>query len=362
MIWRVLTEAGYKAGLTATANIRIGQREWINDSKMTMPGRLRLQRLLHQMVAAGCQYAVIETSSEGIKQYRHWGIRYQVAVLTNLSEEHIEAHGSYENYKAAKGEFFKKLTGQAISILNVDDEAAEYFKTLPARQYIYYSLNKPSDLQAVNIEELAKGFSFEVKGHRFKLSLLGKFNISNAMAAIAVAKSQDINWQDISQAIGDIKYLPGRMEEIKSPLGFEVIVDYAHTPDSLQAVYETLRPRAKKLIAVLGAAGGGRDKAKRAKLGRLAGQYADIIIITNEDPYDEDPQEIIDQVWQGLVGFNKEKYKIIDRRQAIRQAIVSAQAGDIVVITGKGSEQCIVTDRGKIKWDDRLVAKEIIND
>jgi len=358
MTWQVLTVGGYKVGLTSTANIRIGNKEWINDSKMTMPGRFKLQRLLRQMVSAGCQYAVIETSSEGIKQYRHLGIHYQVAVFTNLTPEHIEAHGGFANYKKAKGELFKKLKGQKISILNIDDEHVDFYKSFPVRQHIYYSLHKESDLKPTNVVVTSQGFTFEVKGRRFNLLLPGEFNLANAMAAIAVGKSQRLNWQVIVDGIRQFKYMPGRMEEIKSPQGFSVIVDYAHTPESLTAVYQTLKPKAKRLIAVLGSCGGGRDRAKRPILGKLAGQWADVVIITNEDPYDEDPEVIIDDVWQGLQDHGMEKYRISDRREAITKAISLAQAGDIVIITGKGSEQCIMTATGKVAWDDRRVVKE----
>lgn len=361
MIWQVLTAGGYKVGMTSTANIRVVDKEWINDSKMTMPGRFKLQRLLRRMVRAGCQYAVVETSSEGIKQYRHWGIRYQVGVFTNLTPEHIEAHGSFANYKKTKGELFKKLRGQKISILNVDDEHVDFYKSFSVREQIYYSLHKESDLKPDNVVATSQGFNFEVKGRRFNLSLLGEFNLVNAMAAIAVGKSQKLNWQIIVDAIHRFRYMPGRMEEIKSQKGFSVIVDYAHTPESLVAVYQTIKPRARRLIAVLGSCGGGRDKAKRPILGKLAGKWADVVIVTNEDPYDEDPEVIIDEVWQGLKDNNIQKYRILDRGQAIAKAISLAQAGDIVIITGKGSEQWLVTAKGKIAWDDRQKVKEIIN-
>ncbi len=360
MIWQVLTEAGHKVGMTTTANIRIGDKEWINDSKMTMQGRLRLQRLLRQMVKAGCRYAVIETSSEGILQWRHFGIKYQVAVFTNLSPEHLERHGSFANYRAAKGKLFKQLSGLAISVINNDDENADYFKSFPAKTKVYYGIDTPADFQAVNLQEDERGSTFEVKGRIFHLPLWGRFNVYNALAAISVGRSLQVEWSIISKALSKFNYVPGRMERILSPEGFLVVVDYAHTPESLELVYQTLRPRAKRLIAIIGAAGGGRDKNKRIRLGQIAGNYADIVIVTDEDPYDEDPVEIIDVVFSGVGDKPQQKMKILSREEAIKKALQLAQAGDIVVITGKGSEQAIMTKTGKIPWDDREVVKKYL--
>jgi len=362
MIWQILTQAGNKVGLVTTANFRIGDQAWINDTKMTMPGRLRLQKLLRQMVSQGCRYAVIETSSEGIKQYRHWGVRYQIGVFTNLSPEHIESHGSFANYRKAKAELFRGLTGLRISILNKDDENFSFYKAIPARQYIYYALQTETDYFPVNLKETENGYQFEVKGHMMQTSLPGLFNVYNAMAALATAKALHINWADISQALQNFNYMPGRMEKIISPRDFVVYVDYAHTPESLEAVYTALRPKAKRLLAVLGSCGGGRDKAKRPLLGEIAARYAQVVILTNEDPYDEDPEKIVDEIFQGTVGFpSVEIYKIIDRRQAINQALQLALPGDVVVITGKGSEQAIITRQGKQPWDDRVVVKETMS-
>jgi UDP-N-acetylmuramoyl-L-alanyl-D-glutamate--2,6-diaminopimelate ligase len=360
MIWQILTTAGYRVGLTTTANVKIDRQEWTNNSKMTMPGRFQLQRLLRRMVRAGCQYAVIETSSEGIKQFRHIGIFYQIAVFTNLTPEHIETHGNFENYRGAKSRLFYRLRGKQISILNHDDSNFSFFKSIPARQYIYYGLNAGADLQAVDCQELTNGWKFTVKGHLFHVPLLGKFNVMNALAAIAVGKAINIKWQDMIQALERFSFMPGRMEEIVSPRGFSIFVDYAHTPESLELVYQTLKPRARRLIAVLGSCGGGRDRAKRPILGRLAGTYADVVIITNEDPYDEDPQKIIDEVWSGLQVSPVEKYQIFDRGEAIHKAIQIALPGDVVVITGKGSEQAIVTSSGMVPWDDREKVRNFI--
>jgi len=358
MIWQVLTQAGYKVGMTTTANIRIGDKEWINDTKMTMQGRLRLQRLIRDMVKAGCKYAIIETSSEGILQHRHIGIKYQIAVFTNLSPEHLDRHGSFANYKQAKGKLFKNISGQNIIIANQDDKNVDYFLSFPAFRHITYGFSSRADIRAESIQTKPEGNYFIVANHPFYVPLLGEFNIYNALAAIALGRSQNIDWLLLQNALKSFSKMPGRMEEIKSRQGFSIFVDYAHTPESLEMVYQTLRPQAQRLIAVLGSCGGGRDKAKRPRLGELAGKYADIAVITNEDPYDEDPEKIINEVYQGLSGSKVEEYKISDREQAIKKALQLAQPGDIVIITGKGSEQCIVTKKGNLTWDDRKVVKK----
>ncbi len=360
MIWKVLNDNGFQTGMTTTANFRIGDKEWINDTKMTMQGRMRLQKLLRQMVRAGCTHAVIETSSEGIKQFRHWGIDYDMAVFTNLTPEHIESHGSFENYKIAKAELFKKLQGRGTIIVNIDDEYGGFYNNYPADKHITYSINNSSDIQASDIQIKPNGSYFIVNNIPFYLPLRGDFNIYNTLAAIAVARSFGIAWEEIVKSIADFSYMPGRMEEIRSGKGFSVFVDYAHTAESLEKVYKALKPKNGRLITVLGSCGGGRDKAKRPILGVLAGQYADIAFITDEDPYDEDPQSIIDEVWAGLSAYDIEKYKILNRAEAIKKAINTAQAGDVVVITGKGSEQCLVTNKGKISWDDRKIVKKYI--
>ena len=281
-----------------------------------------------------------------------------MAVFTNLSPEHLERHGGFENYRKAKGKLFQKLSGQSIIIANNDDKHVNYFLSFPAYQHITYAINNQADIKAEGTLSNGKGSFFLVKGQAFQLPLLGDFNIYNALAAVAVGRSQNIEYDIIKKALAGFKVMPGRMEQIRSSKGFSVFIDYAHTVDSLEKVYKNLKPLSKRLIAVLGAAGGGRDKTKRPKLGKLASQYADIAIVTNEDPYDEDPEKIINEVWQGLPDAGIEKYRIMDRGEAIKKALNLAQKGDIVVITGKGSEQCIVTRKGKLKWDDRDIVKQ----
>jgi UDP-N-acetylmuramoyl-L-alanyl-D-glutamate--2,6-diaminopimelate ligase len=390
IIAKILEEAGYKAGLTTTANFKIGEREWVNETKQTMQGRFELQRLLRQMVKEECDYAVIETSSEGLAQHRHLGINYDVAVLTNLTPEHIESHGSFANYKEAKGKLFKKLltvgyktkNGNKIpkvSVVNLDSKHAAYFLDFFSEKKWgfgkFVSKNVKTKFQVVDDfflfgeEKLTRdGTKFVYKGENFKLKLLGLFNIYNAAAAACVGLSQKVNISTIKSALEKIRVVPGRMERIDVGQDFLVIVDYAHEPVALKYVYKSIKPFVfGKMISVLGSCGGGRDKRRRPKLGKLAARYTDYVIVTNEDPYDEDPKEIINQVARGAVKAGKKLgnnlFKILDRRSAIRLAIKKARVGDAIIITGKGSEQCIVSKKGRrIPWDDREAARELLKD
>ncbi|UZE93403.1 MAG: UDP-N-acetylmuramoyl-L-alanyl-D-glutamate--2,6-diaminopimelate ligase [Candidatus Nealsonbacteria bacterium] len=363
MASKILEEAGFSVAYSSSIKFKIGKKETENVLRMTMPGRFKMQRFLRQALNNNCQYAVLEVTSEGIKQHRHRFIDFDVVLFTNLTPEHIEAHGSFEKYREAKGKLFK-TTGN-IHILNLDDKNIEYFLKFPAEKKYGYTINselkikdeKIKVVKAKNCLILDKGIKFSVNNSEINLRLLGNFNIYNALASICVGLSQGIDLRTCKSALEKIEGIPGRMEIVISK-PFKVLVDYAFTPDALEKVYQTIKNNfgSQKMICVLGAAGGGRDKWKRPVLGKIAAKYCDNIIITNEDPYNEDPMEIINQVAEGA-GLKAKK--ILDRRKAIRQSLKEAKKGDIVVITGKGSEPCICIAGGKkIPWDDRKVARE----
>jgi len=342
MIASIFEKAGKKIALSNSIRFKIGEKEEINKLRMTMPGRFFIQRFLKKATKEGCEYAIIEVTSEGIKQHRHRFLDFKVAVFTNLAPEHIEAHGSFEKYREAKLKLFEAT--KEIHVINIEDENADYFLKIPAKKKITFGLEKGD---------------FNLKNTEIKIQIPGKFNLYNALAAFSVAKTLGVDEEIIKEALREFKGVPGRMEEVISK-PFKVIVDYAFTPNALEKVYQTLRNTqyeipSTRLICVLGACGGGRDKWKRPVLGELAAKYCDEVIVTNEDPYDEDPWKIIEQVASGA----KEKArKILDRREAIREALKLAKEGDIVVITGKGAEPSIVEKGKKIPWDDRKVVKE----
>ena len=387
LIGRILEEAGQKVGWTSSINFKVGEKEWINDSKMTMLGRFKLQKLLKEMVKSGCRYAVIETSSEGIKQFRHFGINYDIAVFTNLTPEHIESHGSFENYKKAKLELFrhtanfarKKINGnkiKKISVVNIDDEHGADFLQFQTDEAWGYGIedrgtaNISRIVKAQNIEMNQGGVRFSVKGVEFNLKLLGEFNIYNSLTAICVALSQEIDLNVCKNALEKVKGLPGRMEFIDEAQDFKVLVDYAPEPASLEQLYKTIKlsniqhPE-YRTIHILGSCGGGRDIARRPVLGSIAAKNADIVIVTNEDPYDDIPSMIIDDVAEGAIKagkiLNENLFKIEDRGEAIKKAVGMASENDLIIITGKGCEQAIMVAKGKkIPWDDRVKMREAI--
>jgi UDP-N-acetylmuramoyl-L-alanyl-D-glutamate--2,6-diaminopimelate ligase len=341
MIAEIFEKAGKKIALLNSIRFKIGEKEEINKLRMTMPGRFFIQRFLKKAKKEGCEYAIIEVTSEGIKQHRHRFLDFKVAVFTNLAPEHIEAHGSFEKYREAKLKLFEAT--KEIHVINIEDKNADYFLKIPVKKKITFGL---------------KTGDFNLKNTDIKIQIPGEFNLYNALAAFSVAKTLGIKEEIIKEALKEFKGVPGRMEEVISK-PFKVIVDYAFTPNALEKVYQTLASKLgnknSQLICILGAAGGGRDKWKRPVLGELAAKYCNEVIVTNEDPYDEDPWQIIEEVAKGTNGKAR---KILDRREAIKEALKLTKEGDIVIITGKGAEPSIVEKGKKIPWDDRKVVKE----
>lgn len=339
LLYEIFTKAGFKSASLTTLRFRIGEWTETNFLKMTMPGRFKVQKLLKEAKRAGVKYVFLEVTSEGIKQFRHKFIDFYAAILTNLSEEHLESHGGFENYRRAKLELFKIAP---LHILNGDDPNFLYFHRVRTkiragslkREIVYKIADYPKDLES---------------------RLPGEFNKNNVLAAVTFAKEEGLNWETIKATVKAFSGLEGRMEEIPAQK-FSVWVDYAFLPQALEKVYQSLKDMGyKKLIAVTGAAGGGRDKWKRPIVGDTAARYCVKVYVTNEDPYDEDPMKIIDEV----AGKHKGFIKILDRREAIREALKSAKKGEAVVVTGKGAEPWIMGPRGeKIPWDDRKVVRE----
>lgn len=377
LISQLLECLGHKTALSSTVNFKVAYQERLNDKKMTMLGRLQTQKFLRQAVKNGCEYAIIETSSQGIEQWRHSGINYDAVVFTNLTPEHIEAHGSFENYRAQKEKLFqhlcaskrKKIKGieiPKIIIANSDDDEIFRLKKYHADKFISYGFASKADYQGQNLK-LEQGLaSFDLEGQHINTQLLGEFSAYNVLASLAVIKALGLSFQQARACkIGGV---PGRQEIISQGQNFKVMVDYAPEPVGLEKLYQALAALPhKKLIHILGSTGGGRDKARQPILGQLAGKNADIVIVTNEDPYDDDPWEIINNVAAGALQTgkveNKNLFKILDRKEAIARAISFAEKDDLVLITGKGAEQAIcVADGKKIPWDDRVAAREILKE
>ena len=374
-VWSVLNAGGYKTGQIGTASIRLGDREMLNDFHMTMPGPFKLQKLLRMIADSGCTHVVMEATSEGMKLMRHIGISFDAAIFTNLTPEHLPSHGgSFENYKKAKAKLFislmehiKQLDGKyvkRISIINNDSEHAQYYSSFPADTKKTYGIKNVADFQATAISDSPSGVDFDVEGERYHLSILGAFNVYNALPAIVLGKVLEIPTEKIRQGLADLKVIEGRMQKIDMGQTYTVIVDYAHEKVSMNAVLDTARNMAghHNVIVLLGAEGGGRDKAKRAHMGEAAAKKADYVICSDVDPYEDDPKEIVEDIAQVAEQFGKVRnlnlFVIEDRRTGIAKALALAQTGDIVVITGKGAEQTMIKYGKSIPWDDRLVVKE----
>lgn len=375
-IWSCLQENGFKTGISTTANIRIGDEERLNKYHMTMPGHFVIQKLMAEMVKKNCLYCVLETTSEGIKQYRHIGTDYDIGIFTNLSPEHLPSHGgSFEKYKEAKGEMFKSLTAhkpkiingkkaERIIMVNFDSKFKDYFLNFPADKKITFGFNDGADFRAENIKSAGSNVGFRIDKSIFEINIAGKFNIYNALPAIIISHLIGIKEKKIAAGLAKLKIIPGRMESIDAGQNFTVFIDYAHEARSMEsalnAVMEMRSPGAK-IIVLLGAEGGGRDKAKRPAMGEIAAKKADYVVVSNVDPYDDDPTPIAEDIAEAAEKFGKTRDKdlfvIEDRREGIRKALSLAGRNDIVLITGKGAEQSIIIGGRKLPWDDRVVAR-----
>lgn len=385
-IWSVLTAGGYKTGMISTAHFRIGEKEFLNQYHMTMPGRFRLQKLLYEMQKAGCTHCVIETTSEGIKQFRHIGIAVDIAVFTNLSPEHLQSHGgSFEEYKKAKGKLFASLAASPrkiiggkripkIIIANFDDPAKDYFLNFSADTKKTFGLSEGADVRAERIRDTDTQVLFSVGAVEYGLHILGRFNVSNALPAIVLGEVFVIPYAAIQKGLGGLRMIPGRMEEIRDGLirrdaqghNLRVFVDYAHEGKSMAALLEAGRIIAAKtggrVIVLLGAEGGGRDKAKRPVMGKIVGEHADYVVVSNVDPYEDDPKEICEDIARAAEAVGKRRrenlFVIEDRREGIRKVLSLARSGDAVFITGKGAEQSIIIGGKSVPWDDRVVVRD----
>ncbi len=350
----ILEEAGFKTALLGTLRFKIGKHTEMNKQKMTMPGRFFVQQFLRKAVKAKCDYVIVESTSQGVLQFRHKFVSMNALIFTNLSPEHIESHGSYENYVKAKLEIVKQLEKnkkqRKVLVVNEDDkEAPKFLKNKIEEQY-KYSLKNAEPYTLVK-----QGLTMTFDGKEINSHLSGKFNIYNILAAATFAKTQNIGRDTIKKAIEKFKGIRGRVEKIEEGQDFTVVVDYAHTADSLEKLYEAF-PNTKR-ICILGNTGGGRDTWKRPVMGSVADKHCSHIILTNEDPYDENPKKIVSDMTEGIK--NTEYEIIMDRREAINKALSIADTGDTVLITGKGTDPYIMgPNNTKLEWDDASVVRE----
>lgn len=353
----ILEEAGFITALVSTLRFKIRDDSRPNKLKMTTPGRFFVQKFLRQAVNAHCDYVVLEMSSGAVLQYRHKFIDLDALIFTNIAPEHIEQHGSFEKYLQAKlaiaHALEKSPKKNKIIAANIDDKEGHKFLSINVEKKAPYSLKDGEPIMCHDA-----GVKFVCESVEIESVLPGKFNVYNMLAAIAYARALGISIETIKAGLEKVTEIKGRAQKIPNNLGIDVVVDYAHTPDSLKAIYEAFGEKRK--ICVLGNCGGGRDKWKRKEMSAMADKYCAEIVITDEDPYDDDPMEIAEQMASEIK--NKKPQLIIDRREAIREAIKMAKAGDVVLITGKGTDPYIMRKDGqKEPWSDAEVAKEEIN-
>lgn len=341
IIASILKEAGFKTSYLTSIEAEIAGEKEDTGFHVTTPSSFSLQKFLRKAVRMGSEYFVLETTSHAIDQNRIWGIPIHAGVLTNVSNEHLDYHKTYENYLRTKEKLLKK---SKFAVVNRDDKSFKLLN-LAGKKVITYGFTKTSDVNP-------KNFPFETK-------LLGDFNIYNALAAIAVCQELGIGKTSIKSALLKFSKPKGRMEEVYDK-SFKVIIDFAHTPAAFDAILSALRPEVSgKIIHVFGSAGE-RDKAKRPLMGKASSKFADIIILTSEDPRSEDPLIIAEEIERGVKSEKAKVVKIIDRGQAIKEAIRIAQKGDLVLITGKGHEVSMNMGKGEEPWDEFEMVNQAI--
>ena len=352
----ILEAGGKKTAVLGTLRFKVGERNERNLKKMTMPGRFFVQKFLDDAVRAGCSHAVVEMTSEGARQFRQRFVDMDALIFTNLSPEHIESHGSYENYRDAKLSIARTLArsnkSRRLMVANTDDKEGALFLAIPGVTKVPYGRK---DAEPIVSDATKTMLSW--RGKQISSPLPGLFNAYNIIAAATCAEALGIEKSSIVAGIEQMARIEGRAERVEAGQDFPVIVDYAHTPDSLEALYSAFA--AYDNVCILGNTGGGRDRWKRPVMGHIAEQHCRDVILTNEDPYDEDPRAILEEIASGMK--EKKPTIIIDRREAIAHGIAIAKKlqNPALLITGKGTDPYIMGPNGtKLVWDDRAVATE----
>jgi UDP-N-acetylmuramoyl-L-alanyl-D-glutamate--2,6-diaminopimelate ligase len=358
MIGTILREANKKAAVASTIDFWINDQHTINESKFTTSSAWQLQKFLSSAKKAECEIVVLETSSHALHQHRVWGIPYAIAVITNVTREHLDYHKTIVDYRKAKKLLFARAKK---AVINKDmDDPDEFIAAAPGEVVTYSTKDKTANLFAGGIQLDFHKTEFRVGEEVYQLHIPGVFNIENALAAISVAKLLDVPYEVTKKALAAMSGVPGRMELVQNTKGIDIIIDYAVTPDAFEKLYDSVLPLkipGTKIIHVFGACGE-RDRGKRPILGEIAAQMADIIILTNEDPYHENGEGILDEIEPAVSRFKKEGrdyYRIYDRKEAIQKAISLAERGDIVLITGKGAETTMAIGDERLPWNERGV-------
>jgi UDP-N-acetylmuramoyl-L-alanyl-D-glutamate--2,6-diaminopimelate ligase len=358
LLQSILETAGEKTGLLGTVEYRIGDE--VIPSPYTTPESLELHGLFNQMVNQSCRAVVMEVSSHALALDRVYGLRFRLALFTNLTQDHLDFHGSMDRYFNAKKSLFDGLDGNSVAVTNVDDERGLSIVASTKARRVTYGVEKGADVTAkeikIGIEGIQCTLEYETGKTTIRSPLTGRFNVYNLLSAAASALALGIPASTIQTGIEKVKSVRGRFERIDSGKGWSVIIDYAHTPDALRKTLEAIRellPKEKpgRIITIFGC-GGNRDRAKRPQMGRIATELSDVTIITSDNPRNENPQAIIEEIRRG-VRQNTETMQMVDRREAIHTGLKMARQGDVVLVAGKGHETYQVLGDKRIHFDDR---------
>lgn len=375
MITHILRKQGIAVGALSTAFFQINDEVQWNATQKTSPPPFAMQKFLRTLVDRGCTHAVLEYSSHGLLQGRTLFTWPRVAAITNTSLEHLDYHGTMDRYRRDKGILFRMLGGRGIKVLNADDGSYGLYRGIPSKKTVTYSVHAPESsegtlLWMTRMFELPAGAEAILHAqveeqeyiHPLRLKIPGAFNLENAMCAVGCAIALSIDFEKAAEALSDFTGVPGRMEKIDEGQPFSVYVDFTVTPVAYEKTLKALRaltPKGKRILVLTGSCGD-RMREKRPLVGKVCGELADVVVVTNEDPYTEDPQKIIDEVWSGIDQSCTEAHRIFDRLEAIKFIFSKAGPGDSVILCAKGSDTTMWVRDGQIPWNEREIARETL--
>lgn len=351
----ILKVLGIESGLIGTVKNMVGEKDF--PTELTTPDPYDMHKLFKMMVDEGIKYCVMETSSQAFHQMRLAGIRFKTGVFTNLTQDHLDYHGTIEEYKACKKMLFHNSDN---IILNSDDEASLYMSEGIEGNIKTYGIDCEADFKAKNIELFADRVEYDLNEKHVVFNIPGDFSVYNSLSAISAVCSLGFDFADVVNAISTANAVKGRIELLKTNTDFSVIIDYAHTPDGLEKAIEAVRGFTKGRVITLFGCGGDRDKTKRPKMGRTATDLSDIVVVTTDNPRTEDPDVIIEEILIGTVGSKAEVITVTDRSEAIKKALSIAQKGDTILLAGKGHETYQVIGKERVHYDEREVVSEAL--
>lgn len=358
----ILDGMGHKTGLIGTVKNIVGDKEY--PAALTTPDCYELFGLFDEMVKAECEYCVMEVSSQALDQHRVDGVHFEAAIFTNLTQDHLDYHGTFENYMAAKRKLFEN---SSLAVVNIDDESAPFMTDgLDCKKVTFSVNNDKCDYSAKNIRIASSGVKYELVSNenigRVKFAVPGKFSVYNSMGAAVCLIAMGMDFKAVLDTLMLCTGVPGRMEVVPADVPYTILIDYAHTPDGLENVLNSVREITDGKVICLFGCGGDRDKTKRPIMGEIAVRLSDVAVITSDNPRSEDPETIIEDITAGVVKGGAKVIVDSDRRGAIKKALDVANAGDVVVLAGKGQETYQILASGKIHFDEREVIAQILSE